>query len=86
MQTPNHDVSRVTVERAMARVEGFSKVPTKQIPAWLGCGNYEGMLRRLAELENGLEVHKSKNGGLRVRFTGEPPQVEVSEPKLIEPT
>src|SRR5262249_23628875 len=82
MQTPNRGVSRATVERVVSRVPGFTKVPTKQAAAWLGCRDYEAMLRALAKIDPRLTVARLSGGGVQIRFAGQLPGPEGQEAGL----
>jgi hypothetical protein len=74
MQTPNRPASKAALDGALSTVPHFSKTPTKQHEAWLGCGNLDGLLRSLASIEPRLHVTKNPQGrALQVKFVGELP-------------
>lgn len=74
MQTPNRPASKAALDGALSTVPNFSKTPTKQQEAWLGCGNLDGLLRSLANAEPRLHVSKNPQGrALQVKFVGELP-------------
>ena len=81
MQSPNRGVSRASVERVVSRVPGFTKVPTKQAAAWLGCRDYEGMLQALVKLDSRLAVARPKGGGVQVRYVGAIPNMDNAPPE-----
>jgi uncharacterized LabA/DUF88 family protein len=74
MQTPNRAASRAAIERALTQVVGFTKVPTKQLAAWLGCKNLDNLLKELATRAPGLDVSKSPSGNYwQIKFVGDVP-------------
>ncbi len=74
IQTPNRAASRAAIERALSQVPGFTKVPTKQLAAWLGFKNQDDLLRDLAKRAPGLEAFKNPSGrSLQIKFVGDLP-------------
>lgn len=72
MQTPNRAVSRTAIERVLARTPGFTRTSTAAHAAWLGCGNFEGLLKALAAQEPALNVSRTGHGW-QLKFEGELP-------------
>jgi hypothetical protein len=79
IQTPNRAASRVAIERALSQMPGFTKVPTKEHAAWLGCKNLDNLLRELAKRAPGLVASKNPSGQhYQIKFSGDLPQVPIA--------